>query len=63
MFFGAELEAYVPVNAATKRVMDLSAAWNCLGNWMDELKTMVFNGWLDDQYPCFSGFKWVSKCF
>ena len=20
---------------------------------MDELKTTVFNGWLDDQYPCF----------
>ena len=32
LFFGAELEAYVPVNAATKRVMDLSAAWNSLGN-------------------------------
>lgn len=26
LFFGAELEAYVPVNAATKRVMDLSVS-------------------------------------
>jgi hypothetical protein len=47
LFFGAELEAYVPVNAATKRVMDLSAAWNCCREldgtgWteLDELKTM-----------------------
>jgi len=46
LFFGAELEAYVPVNAATKRVMDLSAAWNWMeldgwmDGWMDELPTM-----------------------
>ena len=39
----------MPVNAATKRVMDLSAAWNSLGNGELEWELMELtgtDGWL-----------------